>query len=90
MTGDVDDIVDNGPLDLDANVGTILFNGSVGGFSGVFVGSSQHRTDVPSYLDLNYTCFRRRARSFCSFRMMALIRLRGIFASSLGGTGRRR
>lgn len=78
-------IIDNGPLDLDTNVGSILYNGNGLGFSGVFVGSSQHATDLPSYVDLNCSVYSASRPLIFQYSDDGFGPFMGVFESSIGG-----
>jgi len=78
-------IIDNGPLDQDTNSGTILFNGTGVGFSGVFVATSQYRIDVPAYLDLNCSLFSASRPLTFQYTDNGFSRFIGRFQSSIGG-----
>jgi hypothetical protein len=80
-------VVDNGPLDVDDNVGSILYNGAPGAFTGVFVASSQHNPDVLSYVNLNCTIFSASAPLVFQYSDSGFNPFNGKFESSIGGNG---
>src|SRR5436190_69794 len=80
-------VVDNGPFHSDTNIGSILYNGASTPFRGVFVGSSQHRVDVPSYLDLNCSVISAATPLIFQYSDDGFGPFMGTFASSIGGTG---
>lgn len=80
-------VVDNGPLDLNTNVGTILYNGPGTTFKGVFVASSQRGPDTISYVDLNCSVISGPTSLLFQYSDDGFGPFYGSFESSIGGNG---
>ena len=80
-------VVDNGPLDLDTNVGIVTFtvHDSSAPFRGVFAGTSQRVEGFPTYMDLNCSVEGSPNPLVVQFSDDGFDPFVGIFQTSIGG-----
>jgi hypothetical protein len=80
-------VVDNGPLDLDTNVGIVTFtvHNSSAPFRGVFAGTSQRVEGLPKYMDLNCSVEGSANPLVVQFSDDGFGPFVGIFQTSIGG-----